>query len=271
VQIYLVWQKMAFTTLERWIDDRQMGGRYVFLRSEAIKESGLSAEAVKKALQRLARRGRIAKAKNYFYVIVPLEYATAGAPPAAWFIHDLMSAMGVPYYVALLSAAALFGASHQAPQEFQVMVDRSVRPIKVGRAKLRFFASKFTAAAAVSSIKTPTGPMRVSTPETTVVDLVRFSKSAGDLDHVATVIAELSSSLEPRRLLAAAKLIGDIPNAQRLGYVLEQTGTRRLAEPLRTWIDHCSPKRIHLRTGSDDGREDSRWHVLVDRPLETEA
>jgi hypothetical protein len=173
--------------------------------------------------------------------------------------------------VGLLSAAALHGASHHAAQEFQVMVDRSVRPILVGRSKIRFFASKFTAAAAVMNIKSPTGLMRVSTPETTVVDLVRFSKSAGDLDHVATVITELSSSLEPKRLLAAVRQIGDIPNAQRLGYILEQTGARGLAEPLRTWVEHCSPKRVNLRTGSDDGREDSRWHVLVDRPLEVEA
>ena len=44
---------MATTTLEKWVDDRQTVGRYTFLRREAIEESGLSAEAVKKALQRL--------------------------------------------------------------------------------------------------------------------------------------------------------------------------------------------------------------------------
>ncbi len=51
------------------------------LTSALITKSGLSAEAVKKALQRLVARGRVAKAKDYFYVIVPLEYRAAGAPP----------------------------------------------------------------------------------------------------------------------------------------------------------------------------------------------
>jgi len=60
-------------TLEAWIDSVQTRGRYTFLRAEAIKESGLSAEAVKKALQRLVRRRRVAKVKNYFYVIAPLS------------------------------------------------------------------------------------------------------------------------------------------------------------------------------------------------------
>ena len=41
-------------TLEHWIDRLQTEGRYTFPRHEAIPYSGLSAEAVKKALHRLA-------------------------------------------------------------------------------------------------------------------------------------------------------------------------------------------------------------------------
>jgi predicted transcriptional regulator of viral defense system len=264
---------MVAATLERWIDKLQMGGRYAFLRSEAVAESGLSAEAVKKALQRMTARGRIAKAKDYFYVIVPLEYAAAGAPPASWFINDLMAAMARPYYVGLLTAAAQHGASHHAPQEFQVVTDRYVRPIVVGRAKVRFFTSKFVTEAAVTGVKTPTGTMRVSTLETTVVDLVRFSKSSGQLDNVATVIAELSSSLDPKKLLTAVKLVGDIPNAQRLGYVLEHVDARKATGPLREWIRSKAPDCVPLRAGhpSRDGSADRRWNVTVDLPLEVET
>lgn len=263
---------MGYTPLRKWVDDRQTGGRYTFLRSEAVEQSGLSAEAVKKALQRMAQRGRVAKAKNYFYVIVPLEYSTAGAPPASWFIHDLMTAMDLPYYVGILSAAALHGASHHAPQEFQVVTDRYIRPIVVGRVNVRFFVSKFVSDVAVTNVKTPTGIMRVATPESTVVDLLRFSKVAGQLDNVATVIAELSSLLDPRKLLKAAKLVGDVPNAQRLGYILEQCRARQVALPLRDWINRQSPNCVPLRVGTrtQDGLEDRHWHVLVDRPLEME-
>jgi len=99
-------------TLEHWIDSLQARGRYTFLRQEAITDRGLSAESVKKALHRLAKRQRVAKIKDYFYAIVPLEYQSAGAPPPTWFICDLMEAMKLPYYVGLLSAAAIHGASH---------------------------------------------------------------------------------------------------------------------------------------------------------------
>lgn len=86
----------------KWVDDGQANGSYTFLRPDAIASSGLSPESVKKALQRLARRSRVLKAKDYFYVIVSLEYQSAGGPPAAWFVHDVMAAMHLPYYVGIL-------------------------------------------------------------------------------------------------------------------------------------------------------------------------
>lgn len=264
---------MAMATLESWIDALQASGRYSFLRAQAMKESGLSQAAVSKALQRSVKRNRVVKVKEYFYVIVPLEYSSAGAPPASWFIHDLMAAMGLPYYVGLLSAAAMHGSSHHQPQEFQVLTDRSVRPLMAGRTRIRFFTSMHVAAAAAMDMKTPTGSMRVSTPETTVVDLVRFAKSAGHLDNVATVIAELSPSLDPKRLLAAVRVVDDPPNTQRLGFILDQVRQRRLSDPIHAWLERQDPRTRSLRTGRTlkETRENRRWHLLVNGPIEVEG
>jgi hypothetical protein len=105
---------MPRLSLESWIDALQARGRYTFLREEAVRDSGLSATAVRKALQRAVKSGRLVRPKEYFFVIVPLEYRSAGGPPPSWFVADLMAAMKLPYYVALLSAAAaeeLFGLS----------------------------------------------------------------------------------------------------------------------------------------------------------------
>jgi predicted transcriptional regulator of viral defense system len=107
---------MNLNSLVPWVDALQGGGRYSFTRQEAIEATGLSPEAVKKSLQRLVKRKRLAKVRDNFYVIVPTEYLAAGAPPATWFIADLMRSFGQPYYVGLLSAAALHGASHHQPQ-----------------------------------------------------------------------------------------------------------------------------------------------------------
>ncbi|HOW73932.1 MAG TPA: type IV toxin-antitoxin system AbiEi family antitoxin [Phycisphaerae bacterium] len=264
---------MPAETLEHWIDRLQAGGKYTFLRSEAVGGSGLSAEAVKKALQRLARRGRVAKVKDYFYVVVPLEYLRAGAPPASWFIHDLMAAMRLPYYVGLLTAAGIHGAAHQQPQEFQVVTDRPVRPLTAGRTRIRFLASKYAERVSTLDVKTPTGAMRVSTPEATAVDLVRFARAAGYLDHVAAVIAELSPALDAKRLVAAVRRVGDVPNAQRLGFILDRVHARHLADAVRAWIERHEPRPAPLRSGRPamHAREDHRWHVLVNGELEVEA
>ena len=260
-------------TLQRWMDDRQARGLYTFLRSEAVEGSGLSVEAVRKALQRLVQRGRLAKVKNYFFVIVPLEHRSALAPPASWFIHDLMNAMNLPYYVGLLSAAAMFGASHQQSQEFQVVTDRSVRSLSVGRSRIRFVASQFVSKIARKLIRTPTGSIQVSTPESTVVDLVRFAKIAGNLDNVATIIAELVPILRSRELSRAVKVSNDVPNAQRLGYILNQVGANPLSLPIHRWIERQNPRMISLRSGCNapDSEPDERWHILVDQVLEVEV
>jgi len=264
---------MPSLTVETWVDSMQARGRYTFLRSEAISGSGLSAEAVKKALQRLARRRRVAKVKNYFYVIVPLEYLHAGAPPPSWFIDDLMKAMERPYYVGLLSAAGIHGASHQQPQEFQVLTDRPIRPLEIGRARIRFFVSKRSTDTAVQNVKTPTGAMRVSTPEATAVDLVRFARVAGHLDNVATVLVELVPLLDPKKLLNAVRASGDLPNAQRLGYVLERVRGRPQAKALREWLERQSLRVVPLRPGrtATDATEDRRWHVSIAEPIEIET
>jgi len=264
---------MTTKTIAEWVDELQAHGRYTFLRNEAVSGSGLSPEAVKKALQRLTRRSRVAKVKDYFYVIVPLEYLRAGGPPPSWFIADLMIAMKLPYYVGLLSAAALHGASHQQPQEFQIMTDRSVRPLRIGRVRLRFFVNKNLADTSLVNIKTPTGDVRVSSPEATAVDLVRFVKASGHLDHVGTVISELAPRMNPRKLLEVVRRAADLPNAQRLGYLLEHVRARDLAKPLWQWVRRQEPHAVPLRLGhtSPAMPTDHRWHVMVSQPLEVEA
>jgi predicted transcriptional regulator of viral defense system len=264
---------MPAALLKPWIDRMQASGRYSFLRAEAVRDSGLTPNAVSRALRQAVKDGRVLRLKEYAYVIVPLEYRAAGAPPPSWFIHDLMTAMKRPYYVGLLSAAALHGASHQQPQVFQVMTDQSVRPIAAGRTMIQFYASQYLSRAAAKEMKTPAGVMRVSTPETTVVDLVRFSKAAGHLDHVAAVIAELSPSLDPKRLIAALRAVNDIPNAQRLGYILDRVRQRALSDALHVWVERHIERTQPLRPGRpvSGAKEDHRWRLLINSPLEVES
>src|SRR5262245_16439785 len=113
-----------------FIDSLAASGRYHFSSEEARHAMGVSADAAKLALSRLARQKLVASPARGFYVIVPPEYRSLGCLPAEQFIPALMQRQKLPYYAGLLTAAQYHGAAHQRPQEFQVVIEGSRRPIK---------------------------------------------------------------------------------------------------------------------------------------------
>ena len=256
-----------------FIDGLQSSGRYVFTRNEALRILRVSEIALKNAFWRLGKTGRLVSPRRGFYVIVPLEYRATGSVPASWFIRDLMAYLGRPYYVGLLSAAALHGAAHQSPQEFQVITDRPLRPIEVGRARIRFVKKAHLAKSPTVGIKTPTGEVCVSTPEATALDLVRYPEHAGYLSNVATVLGELAERLDAEALVHAAEADGEPAYAQRLGYLLDRIGLADVAAPLADWTRRKAPGVTPLRPDhpTTGAPRDARWRVAVNEEVETDG
>lgn len=256
--------------LSAFVETLQGRGRYTFDREEGLQETGSTPEALEAAVRRLAAKGRLVVPRRGFYVIVPAEYRSAGAPPPDWFIADLMRFEGKPYYVGLLSAAALHGAAHQQPQEFQVVTDGPLRSAKAGQVRIRFFTKATAGSTPVVDVKTQTGSMRVSTAEATALDLVRYAKRAGHLGNVATVLSELAEKIDARRLLALARKDVEIAHVQRLGHLLDAVGAASVARPMAAWLSEQRPRRVLLRPGSQRPirEEDPRWRVRVNEQVE---
>ncbi len=91
-----------------------------------------------------------------------------------------------PYYVALLKAAELQGASHQAVMEFQVITNRQLQALKAGRSKISFHFRKDMSAIAsgIEERKTDTGKMKISSVELTLFDLLRYPEASAGLDNI---------------------------------------------------------------------------------------
>lgn len=256
--------------MAQWVESIQSRGRYTFARSDAESETGRSVIAVQTALRRLKERGRVVSPRRGFYVVVPPEYRATGSPPASWFIDDLMRFVGQPYYVGLLSAAALHGAAHQQPMRFQVVTDRPTRTARAGRVTVHFVKSGVVRTMRVEDMQTETGSMRVASPETTALDLVRYPAAAGHLGNLATVLAELSERLDATALAAQLSMVR-VPDVQRLGYLLDAVGAGDLAVSLATWLASRRPRIVPLRPGGPaEGDIDRRWRILVNEELETE-
>jgi hypothetical protein len=73
----------------------------------------MSPEALRQSLHRQQRRGRLVHLSRGAdrWLIVPLQYSTAGAPPLeVWLDRYMRKALGVPYYITPLSSAEAYGA-----------------------------------------------------------------------------------------------------------------------------------------------------------------
>ena len=205
-------------------------------------------------------------------MIVPLEYQIAGGPPAAWFIHDLMAAMQLPYYVGILTAAALHGASHQQPQEFQVITDRSVRPLTVGTRQNPLLRQPICGE---SGRHKPQNPNRHHTRSDTRDDgggLGTFSqgcRESGQCRHRPRGVGLVARSEETIGRRASSRRPAQ---CQCLGYLLDRADARHVSGPLHGWIERQSCHPVPLQAGRPVGRpEDRRWHVLVNEAVEAEA
>ena len=259
-------------TIPRWVEELQASGRYTFFRQEAEAGTGASSLAVQTALRRLKKRGRIASPRRGFYVVVPPEYRAAGCPPASWFIDELMGHLGLSYYVGILSAAALHGAGHQQPMVFQVIADRPTRPMMAGRVRIEVHASRTATAMPISRVQTETGTMGVATAETTAFDLVRYYSAAGHWNNVATVLAELAEKIGRDRLVEIAPMV-QLPDVQRLGYLLSLVGQGPLADPLADWLARRRTSIVRLRTDMPRGDADidHRWRLVPNEEVEVDV
>lgn len=247
-------------------------GRYTFTRKETVNRLGTSSAAAYLSLRRLIQAKGLVMPKPGFYVIVDPQHRVAGTLPPEWFIHDLMKNMARPYYVGLLSAAQLHGAAHHHPQRFQVVIpERTTRPIRAGNLLIWFYGKGGFDRSQTQEIKTPTGILRISAPETTAWDIIRYPKAAGGLENVVTVLSELAEKLDRSKLQDALKRHGEIIVAQRMGYLLDKIHRQDLSKGFAGLIKNA-PLRPLDPTASISGASTSRkWRVLVNARIEPEA
>jgi predicted transcriptional regulator of viral defense system len=243
-------------------------GRHHFTSTEARNALDVSANAANKALKRLKDQGALASPEREFYVIVPPEYRALGCLPAEQFIPALMEEKCLSYYAGMLSAAQYYGAAHQRPQQFQVVLARNRRPIACGKVRVSFIARKRIDDVPVKQFNTARGTIHVSTPEATAIDLAGYPTHAGGLSHVATVLSELAEALSPGLLPKAAKTAPG-PWGQRLGYLLELVGASEAASALDDYIGANTKEYTLLAPGHDSaGERNARWKIIVNVSVE---
>ena len=126
-------------------------------------------------------------------------------------------------------------------------------------------------AEAIEDRKTDTGRMKVSSPELTAFDLLRYGHAAGNINSIATVLSDLAPKLHRERL---AKLAPSFERTyvQRLGYLLDYLKHQDTAEPLLQHLEQEQPLPwVELDPGKATAKSkeplerSTRWNVVVRR------
>lgn len=252
-------------TVSTFIREREIRGQVTFNLDEVKEATNLSARSVVVELQRQVAHGRIIIPYRGFYVIIPPQYALKGIVPPTYYIHELMKAVGKPYYVCLLSAAAFHGASHQRAMQTQVMtVAPRIKPSGMNK-QLDWSYRQQIPSELLLSRNTEMGIVLYSNAELTAVDLIQFAGHVGGFQRAATVLSELIDAMDISRIEQVFPYTSTA-TLQRLGYLLEFVLEEKdKADELYGLLKAaCSNMKKVLLSNSatvNNDAESNRWHV----------
>lgn len=254
-------------------------GQRSFTLDQAIQDLNLKRDNILTSVYRAKKRGDIISPASGLYVIVPPEHQIYGCIPAEELTPIFMDYMKADYYVALLSAAAYYGASHQKPAFFQIISNkRFSKPLNFGQIHLECIYKKAIAKLPTRKMTVDTGYLKVSTPEVTAMDLLRYPSRSGGLNHISTVLSELIESVDPEKLLILAQFSEEKAWIQRLGYILEQIETMndKLAKTVATELKHylAMHRKRYVPLASEmpvEGyKRNEKWHIIENATIESD-
>lgn len=258
----------------------QSRGQLVFNSQETERELKVSHGAFLDAAERLQKQKRLLRLRRGFYVVVPPQFLAWGAPPPSWYIDALMQHESCPYYVGLLKAAELHGATHQAVNEFQVIAEKRLPKMQVGRSSIAFYYRKDIGQilSGIVDWKTDTGLMKVSSPELTALDLLRYPQASVGIDNIVTVLSDLGGNVDPGVL---ARLSGAFPKSvvQRLGHLLDRLGYANSTQPMHlaliqdglpSWVELDPEEVSDPQLAPAPIERDKRWNVVIRRKPEVD-
>lgn len=224
-------------SVDQYIDKLTANGEISFTLKGLCKTLDISRFSATSSLKRLKKQLKIVSPSRGYYLILTPEFRSRGCLPAEFFIDDLMSHLKMDYYVCLISAAMLYGAAHQQPQMMQVMVGNKRRDIQCGRIYIKFIKNSEIHGTSIQKIKTRTGYIKVSTPEATAKDIIKYMSQGGGMSRIATVIDELAENIDSDALEQLAKSSKNAVWIRRLGYLLDALGYSALSSHLQAYFD----------------------------------
>ncbi len=260
-------------SLNDWIKEQEQRGVTTFsFQQIRCVFAERSEKTLKTDINRLTLSKRIQNVYKGFYVIIPTQYQLKGVVPPSYYINELMEHLGKPYYVGLLSAAAIYGASHQRAMMTQI-VTTGPRPRTSNKnTLLNWNYRQQIPNELIESRNAEMGRIKYSSAELTAVDIIQFASNIGGYQRAATVLAELVDVLD------ISKMEGVLPYTtttamQRLGYLLEfvlfeQDKADQLYDIMKKRNGYFNAVLMSAEHPASDDTESNRWRVNMNIDIE---
>jgi hypothetical protein len=250
-----------------FVENRLQQGFASFTLPDLCQTTGLSELAAQRQIQRMG--SRIVKLpRKAFFLIVSPEHQAIGAPPPSWWLDDYFRWLKHPYYVALQSAAAMHGVEPQAVQMTQVMTDYPRKDLEVGRLHLRFFLKRIASQTPTQMLTGARAPLKVSTPASTILDLIRYAPRIGGLSRAWETGSSLLAQVSAKSLREALEAEHEPALGQRVGYLLQER-KHPLAEVVAKWLPSSPPWAL-LAVGTPSSGSCpriERWRLIQNSDL----
>ena len=217
----------------------------------------------------LRKKNQIVSLARGLWAVVPIENIQMGAPEPSRYIDSLMKFYDCEYCVSWLTAAALYGASHQAPQAFQVITDKTIKDRRIGRSELKFYERSYINTITKKRLVISDGVINVPTIGALMLMLCADLVLSGGIDNVATIINELSeiSSNYMEEILIDAHLF-QTSAIRRLGWILENIVNKEDLNELKKICDDGTNPSLLSPYNSHSGNIDTDWHLIINRKIE---
>ena len=274
-------QDKPYNYLEQYILNVQKSGALSFSLDELRKQFPSSSEvALKFALNRIFKKNKIVSVLKGFYIIIPPEYQQKKILPPELFLDSLFKYLERPYYLGLLSAAALHGASHQQAMESYVFITKPpIRLTRVKGLKINYVVKSSFPESGLEKRKTAAGYINISGPELTAIDLIEYQQRVGGINRVSTILYELLESMQPEKLDEVLQNKVSLSAIQRLGYILDVVLHKQEASSvLKNYLTDKKIFRVPLKSGiKKEGLPsyagfpvNPKWKIIENYKIETD-
>jgi predicted transcriptional regulator of viral defense system len=268
-------QDKVYNYLEQYILNLQKSGLLSFSLDELRKQFPSSSDiALKFALNRIFKKNKIVSVLKGFYIIIPPEYQNTKVLPPELFLDSLFKYLERPYYLGLLSAAALHGASHQQGMESYVFISKPpIRPTRIKGLKINYVVKSTFPESGLEKRKTASGYINISSSELTAIDLVEYQQRVGGLNRVSTILYELSESMQPEKLNEVLQNKVSLSAIQRLGYILDAViNKQKTSSVIKNYLTGKKKFRVPLKPGikKKGFPVNPDWKVIENYKIETD-